>query len=439
MSSPTMTQPTPSSAGAPPRAWLAVVLALACAACTFTDAALVLFDDGPALLAALDFNAGLFEDFLGPYWETSRRLVAGESTPAPGYLYPSTLAWLLAPFVVLETAWGSTPAGAPQGAVLPSWAAVVFIIASFAVLCRPVFALLPPTSLRAAAAAGAAFGLAHAPIHGAYWAQASLPAIAALAAAFALIGHGRLRTAGVVVGFAAALKLHPLVGCIALMVPWRPAGLSLQALGCAVLSAVGFGVLGPMALMGPGAWAEFHGAAWEQLSAMGAWVLTEEGSRGAQDWPALLHRTTGMESAATLRILGALLALPLVYGAARCLRTMAAPDTDEAGALDTTAASRSRILAAFVFIAATPWAAVSPTWPHGLLWVPAAWWFASQSASRCAWALAGGSFAAGSLFALRAAQSPSPYAFYGLPAWSAGFALAATVTALFSRDQAAKR
>ena len=49
----------------------------------------------------LDFNGALFEDFLGPYWQTASALAAGQCTPADGYLYPAFGAWLLAPITAL--------------------------------------------------------------------------------------------------------------------------------------------------------------------------------------------------------------------------------------------------------------------------------------------------------------------------------------------------
>ncbi|WP_145196039.1 glycosyltransferase 87 family protein [Planctomycetes bacterium Poly30] len=396
-----------------------VAIALAAACATFAFAALLLWRSGARTLAALDFNAALFEDFLGPYWATAHNLLTASQEPAAGYLYPSTLAWLLAPIAWLG-AWLDARLGG--GSMAASWAAVAFVLGSLAVLIASVFSMLRPQSLWIAAAAGAVFGLAHAPIHGGYWAQASLPAIAGLAAGLALFQKDRPVLGGAAIGFAGALKLHPLIGVVALVVPRRGSGRSTVGAVTAAISWCLFTVGLPWVAMGSDAFLRFHRAVFERLGAMNAWVMTKEGGRGSQDLPAILGRAVPLDSHLARKAVGWTIGVFLVWLAVRALRSR------ESGT--------PRMLAAFVFLAAVPWAAVSPTWPHGLLWVPAAWWIAANSSSRVSGWLAAASFAAGSIVALRALGTPEAYAWYGLPAWSAFLAVASAAAAVFDRSLA---
>ena len=154
--------------------------------------------DLDAAWAGLDFNGALFEDFLGPYWNTARGLAAGEPSPAPGYLYPAFGAWLLAPLA------GLGPAGA-------SWLCLGLMAGAAALLLASLLRLRPARSDGEAALVGAAVLLAHPVVHGAYWGQAALPVTALSVAAFAAWRAGRSATGGALVGVAAAVKLTPLV------------------------------------------------------------------------------------------------------------------------------------------------------------------------------------------------------------------------------------
>ena len=419
MSSLTQDSPThrPRKLDGIPCVLASTLVALAAACVAFAAAAAAMWGSLPATLAAIDFNAALFEDFLGPYWGTARALADGGSTPAPGYLYPATLAWLLAPFAALAAAGSAT---------VPSIVALWSVAGSLALWVGGVFALLRPRSLRVAALAGVALGLAHAPIHGAYWAQASLPTIGLLTAGVALITKGRPVLAGVAIGLAAALKLHPAIGIVALVVPWRSGG-SLRSAVAAAVSAVAFGVLVPMALMGRTAFVEFHRVSFGSLADMHDWVLTKEGGRGSQDFPTVLRRAASFDPGGLSQALGWALAGALLAGAVLVLRRSQANGKDDSPA--TSSAPPMGPLMGLIALAAIPWAAVSPTWPHGLLWVPAAWWCALHHPSKVGRALAAASFACGSIVALRAFGSPEAYAWFALPAWSAGLALAAIVPA----------
>ena len=157
---------------------------------------------------------------------------------------------------------------------------------------------------------------------------------------------------------------------------------------------------------------------------MNAWVMTKEGGRGSQDLPAILGRALPLESILARQAAGWAVGGALVWLAVRALRIRSE--------------ARPRTLAAFVFLAAVPWAAVSPAWPHGLLWVPVSWWVAVHSGSRISWILACASFATGSVVALRLSGTPEAYALWGLPSWSAILGLSACASAVFDRGLLAR-
>lgn len=409
-----MSSTSESSPSVSPPCVLAATGTLFVAACiTFAAAAAALWGSVPATLAGIDFNAALFEDFLGPYWNTAAALAEGRSVPANGYLYPSTLAWLLAPFAA------ATPLG---NAMVPSVLALWSTVLSLVLWAASVSALLRPASFRAAALAGVVLGLAHAPVHGVYWAQASLPAVGLLAAGVALMTTGRPKSAGLAIGLGAALKLHPAAGLVALVLPWR-SGASLRAVGAAIGTALTFGVVVPVALMGRAAFVEFHRSSLGSLAEMHRWVLTEEGGRGGQDLPAALRRALPMDSPLPSQIIGWIAAAALLAAAVLVLRRAPAQRSNES------TPHNLAPLMGFIALAAIPWAAISPTWPHGLLWVPAAWWCAWHHSSPIGRSLAALSFACGSLASLRAFGTPEAYASYSLPAWSAALALASIVPA----------
>lgn len=412
----------PSRGTASPSLAATVAVALFVACLTAGGTTLALWGSASAALTGIDFNAALFEDFLGPYWQTARNLVAGDYTPAQGYLYPSALAWFLTPFVLLQQGLQGADT---TSTVLPSCVAAAFVLGSLAVLLGSLFSLVRPRSIGTAAAAGAVLGLAHAPIHGAYWAQASLPAIAGLSAGVALMNRGRPVLAGAAIGLAAALKLHPIIGLLALMVPWQAGRHNVRAAGSALLFAFLSAVAIPATLMGRTAFVEFHRTTWGRLADINAWVMTETGGRGSQDVPVILGRVTSVEGPWVRRGIGWLIGALLLWMAFRLLRGQ--------GSESRSTPDRPRALAAFVFLAAIPWAAVSPTWPHGLLWVPATWWLAWQSPSRVGWFFGAASLAAGSIVALRLTGSPASFAWYGLPAWSALLGLGAAAMAAFPR------
>ncbi|MEM8709736.1 MAG: glycosyltransferase family 87 protein [Planctomycetota bacterium] len=374
----------------------AVALAVSVAAALLAAAAL--FGSAEATWQALDFNAAPFEDFLGPYWQTARSLDAGQTEPAAGYVYPATLAWLLTPVIALGA----------DGPIAASTLGALMVLGSLGLFLAAAFALAPPSRLSHASAAGAVLGLSHAALHGAYWAQASLPAIALTAGAVALRQRSRPGLAGAALGLAAAIKLYPAVAALVFLVPERRP----RALTAFLTVFAGTAILGPIALMGVEGFVSFHRAVSADLSKLSGWVFTADAGSGSQDLPTVLLRALDFTvPGAALRVAGVLCGALLIAGAARTLAR----------------GGPHAALRAVVYLAAVPWTAVSPTWPHGLLWVPLGWWCAAHSVSWLARILALGSFAAGSIFALALAGSPAGYVDPALPAWSAMLCVLAVV------------
>jgi len=359
--------------------------------------------DLDATWAGLDFNGALFEDFLGPYWNTARGLAAGEPSPAPGYLYPAFGAWLLAPLA------GLGPAGA-------SWLCLGLMTGAAALLLASLLRLRPARSDGEAALVGAAVLLAHPVVHGAYWGQAALPVTALSVAAFAAWRAGRSATGGALVGVAAAVKLTPLV--LLLAPAARRDGRALVAgLGAFVACAV----LVPALLMGPADLVAFHAEAAAQLRELAGSASTGVGGRGSQDPGALLARLAGDGAFWIGKAAGLGVSALAVRAAFQELRE-AAPSWERA----------------LVLLAAVPWLLVTPTWAHGLAWSVVAWrlgWAAGGAAR----ALALGSALLGTLPLLRVVADPVLHASLGLPAAAAALALAAAALAAGGDDGADTR
>ncbi|MEM9802231.1 MAG: glycosyltransferase family 87 protein [Planctomycetota bacterium] len=345
-----------------------------------------------AALVAIDFNAAIFEDFLGPYWNTATGFARGETEPAKLYLYPAFFAWVLTPLV-------------PLGPLAAAWACAALMLGSIATLLSSAFALRPAPGAAAAAALGVAALLAQPVVHGIYWGQAGLITIALSAAAFAAWSRGRSVAGGVVVGIAAAIKLTPLVFLIAPALRG-----DLRALSAGLLTFVLAAVALPVALMGPGPALEFHREVGERLAWMAEITATPDGGAGSQHMGALFVRAFGEGWHGVGRIVGIGLALGCAAWAGRLLRR-----------------ERPDWACAFASLAAIPWLVVGPTWAHGLAWIVVAWWAVARG-HPAAWAgvALAASWAVGSLVALRVAGSPLTYPRLGLPALAAALSIAAT-------------
>lgn len=350
-----------------------------------------------AAWAGLDFNGALFEDFLGPYWQTASALAGGQSTPAEGYLYPAFGAWLLAPITALG-----------DGAA--SWACAGLMLAAAALLLSSLFILRPPRGTLEAAAVGAACLLAHPLVHGAYWGQAALPVAALTLAAFAAWSRGRTMTGGALVGVAAAIKLTPLV-FLALPALRAEKGESGKALGWIAGSFLLCAAILPLITMGPAGFMDFHLEAARQLQALAREASTAVGGRGSQDPGALLTRAAGDGAFWVGKALGLTAAALLLHGARAELKG-ATPRWD----------------LVFVLLASVPWLLVTPTWPHGLIWVVVAW-RAGWDGGLLGRGLVITSLLLGSLPLLRWTDDPVLYARLGIPAAAAALAVAAALLA----------
>lgn len=350
-----------------------------------------------AAWAGLDFNGALFEDFLGPYWQTASALAAGQFAPADGYLYPAFGAWLLAPITALG-----------DGAA--SWACAGLMLAAAALLLSSLFTLRPPRGTLEAAAVGVACLLAHPLVHGAYWGQAALPVAALTLAAFAAWSRGRTITGGALLGVAAAIKLTPLVflALPALRAERDDSGKSLRwTVGSFLLCAAAL----PLLAMGPAGFMEFHLEAARQLQALAREASTAVGGRGSQDPGALLARAAGDGAFWVGKALGLAAAALLLHGARAELKG-ATPRWD----------------IVFVLLASVPWLLVTPTWPHGLIWVVVAW-RAGWDGGLLGRGLVVTSLLLGSLPLLRWTDDPVQYARLGIPAAAAALAVAAALLA----------
>ena len=132
--------PRPERPGAALEVLVATLVAVAVPAAAFA----LRFDAVEDAARSIDFNRGLFEDFLGPYWRTAQTIAAGGATPDPQYVYPATLGVLLAPLTRL-------------GDAAASWVALGVVVASLAMLVAAARALRrrTPAAGRARASSGA--------------------------------------------------------------------------------------------------------------------------------------------------------------------------------------------------------------------------------------------------------------------------------------------
>lgn len=331
-----MSEPHENSCTA--QAWTAAI-----AAALASMAALAMLRAGGALLAgdpatlyaSIDFNAAPFEDLLGPYWRTAASVLDGEAVPDRQYLYPATLAVLLAPLTALGPGAG-TAAAALSGATTLAALLLAALLAS------------PARSAREAATFGVLAGAAFPLIHGVYWANAGAPCATVALLGWVLAARGDGRAGGALIGVAAAVKLTPLLLVAGLAACGRG-----RALRWAAGTFIALAILLPLLVLGPDGFRAFHLAAREQLHALVELTSTPEGARGAQD----------------LRSFGIRLGLGSWGWALTLLGLAGWARWAIADIVRGRAAGGIWLLLVAVIV-------IRPCWAHGLAWLPAAWWFA---------------------------------------------------------------
>ena len=376
------------------RSWLTAWIAGAAA---LWAAFALSFDAGQAAMASLDFNGELFADLLGPYWRTAEALADGRADPDPQYLYPGTLAVLLQPFTALG------PAGA-------SWIGVAMGLLSVSLLIGSALVLRAPRGPAGAAILGLAVLLSFPVVHGAYWANAGPLSLALGAFGWCLASRKREHIGGVLIGFGAAIKVLPALLIIGLLLHGKRRGAAVAAATAVVL-----GVLLPVLSMGASGFIEFHGVTVERLMAMARSCRTPLGGQGSQDLVAVSARVAGSTAPWWGYLAGILAAIWAVRQA------MVGRSAGPRGGSELAAQT------ALLWLLAAPGFLVSPTWAHGLTWLPLVWWWVLPrlEGSGIGWALLLGSMAAGSLPAAWLAGDPTLYLISAAPLVSAVLGLAA--------------
>lgn len=375
--------------------------------CTALWTAFAISFDSPASWAAsIDFNGELFADLLGPYWRTAESLAEGSDVPDPQYLYPATLACLLAPLTALG----------PTGA---SWIGVGMGALSVGLLMAVALLLIGPRRAWQGAALGPVLFLAFPVVHGVYWANAGPLALGAGALGWCLAARGREGAGGVLIGLGAAIKLLPALLIVGLVMHGRR-----RAAWTAAGAAFAAGVLFPVAVMGPGGFLEFHRVALQGLGDMASSCRTPLGGRGSQDIVAVSARLAGTAAPWWGYVAGgaaSIWALSMGFRR-RPYSQVGAP----------AAASTAQAMApALLWLLAAPGLFISPTWAHGLAWLPLAWWWTASRLGRSGvgWAALLSSMAAASLPTAWLVGDPTLYLISAAPLAASLLALVALFVA----------
>lgn len=358
----------------------------------------VSFDSTSAGAASIDFNGELFADLLGPYWRTAQSLAAGSCVPDPQYLYPATLACLLEPLTTLG----------PRAA---SWIGACMGALSVSLLAGAALLIRGPRRAWHAALLGLTLFLSFPVVHGVYWANAGPLALGAGALGWCLAARGREGIGGVLIGLGAAIKVLPVLLILGLVLHGKRRA-AWAAAGAAILA----GGLLPLAALGPSGFLEFHREALEGLRGMANSSRTPLGGRGSQDLVAVSARITGTAAPWWGYLAGGAASLwALAQGIRRRPNT---PHGESMGA-------------ALLWLLAAPGLLISPTWAHGLTWLPLAWWWTGPRLGRSGpgWAALLGSVAAASLPAAWLMGDPTLYLISAAPLAASLLALVALAIA----------
>ncbi len=375
-------------------AWIAGAAAWLAAGCL---GYLLIFDSVGGAAASIDFNGEFFADLLGPYWRTAESLAAGQNAPDPQYLYPATLAVLLEPL-------------ARHGPTGASWTAVCMGALSVSLLLGAALLLHRPRRAPHLALFAAALFLSFPIVHGVYWANAGPLSLGAAALGWCLAARGREGVGGALIGFGAAIKVLPVLLIVGLARHGKR-----RAAWVAAAFTFALAVLLPWLSMGTNDFLAFHGATVERLGDMAGFARTPFGGRGSQDVVAVSARLAGHTAPWWGLALGVLAALWALGQGVR------SHPTDHPGDAN---APMDRTLLWFL---AAPGLLISPTWAHGLTWLPLVWCWAAPRLGRSGvgWAFLVASMAVGSLPAAWLTGDPTLYLVSAAPFASSLFALCA--------------
>lgn len=346
-----------------------------------------------AFALALDHDRSFQQDFLTHYWPTGHQILT-DPRPVAGYYYTAFFALLLAPLGAL-----------PIEQAAPLWTLLqLATLAAFVAVVRALLRLGP--------AATCAFALllaaSHPVLHNLRWGQVSVLMAVASAASVLALRERRSVAAGVLLAFAAAIKVYPAL--FALLFVFRRDGRALVAF---VLGTLAMGVALPVALLGPEQWWAFEVASREGI-VRAQWAGGDVNSQYFANVALRLgslffHHVGG-------RALGRFFAAAGVAAAIGCgvlaWRLSRRPQADRL-ALPLVA-----LYAALAFVVRT-------SWPHYFAWLPLA------QAALLAWCFAPGpgpagprralavlplaSFALSSVFGFRWFPDWNAYSSYGAP------------------------
>lgn len=291
---------------------------------------------------SIDFNSAVFEDFIGPYYETARALSQGQA-PAPGFLYGPFFGVLLLPLAGLD-------------AVAASWLWLGLQALSIVGIIHCALGLAGRRIHEAAT--GPAFTflvlLSFPLVHNLHWGQVGLPLLALVLGAARLQARGRTASAAWILGLASAVKFHPAIFLVTL-------GADRRAWVHAILALVTLLFVVPALVLGPQVAMEIYASSLSGLEAAaspdGGW----SGAANSQYFGSVASRWLGLESrTAQLTLSGVGLAW--------------------AGVNVVLAGRRLRVgdrLGAWALLVVSVPLLVYPSWPHYLVGLPfaqlAAW------------------------------------------------------------------
>lgn len=226
---------------------------------------------------SIDFNSSIFEDFIGPYYETARALSEGRA-PAPGFLYGPFFGVLLLPLAGLD-------------AMAASWLWLGLQALSIVGIIHCALGLAG-RRIRGAAT-GPTFTflvlLSFPLVHNLHWGQVGLPLLALVLAAARLQAQGRSASAAWTLGLASAVKFHPAFFLVTL-------GVDRRAWVHAILALVTFLFVVPALTLGPQAAIEIYTSSLSGLRAAVAPAGGWTDAANSQYFGAVASRWLGMES-----------------------------------------------------------------------------------------------------------------------------------------------